>query len=153
MRRYCKDTAFYYFDFDGHRIAVDSVGGVVLKEYVEIHSQVVVCRGTLGGITEIDKNTKIDGHVFIGHDVRIKENCLVAAGSQFAGSVTVNKNCFIGIGSRIAPQITIGSNSKLSAGSVVVKNVKENSHISGNFALDHVKYVNFIRKVSMGKIY
>jgi UDP-3-O-[3-hydroxymyristoyl] glucosamine N-acyltransferase len=144
--------AFYYFDIDGKKAPVDSTGGVKIKENVEIHSHVVICRGTLGGMTEICCNTKIDSHVFLGHDVTINKNCLIPAGSIFAGGVTLNENCFVGIGSKIAPLITIGKNVMISAGSTVVKNVKDNNHVSGNFAIEHVKHVNFIRKISKDKI-
>ena len=144
--------AFYYLDIDEKKVLVDSTGGVKIKRNVEIHSHVVICRGTLGGMTEIGCNSKIDSHVFLGHDVTIKENCLLPAGSILGGGVTLNDNCFVGIGSKIVPLITVGKNVMISAGSTVVKNVKDNSHVSGNFAIDHVKYVNFIRKVSNDKI-
>ena len=144
--------AFYYFDNGEEKTAVDSTGGVILRNNSEIHSHVVICRGTLGGMTEVGKNSKIDGHVFIAHDVKIKENCLIPAGSTFAGSVTIEDNCFIGIGSNFVPQVCVGKNSKVSAGATIVKNVKENTHVSGNFAVDHVKYVNFIRKINKDKI-
>jgi len=141
------NPAFYYYEDNGIRNLVDSVGSVVIREYVEIHSHVVICKGVLGGMTEIGKNTKIDGHVFIGHDVQIKENCLIPAGSKFAGSVVVDKDCFIGIGTVVSPQVNIKKGSRTSAGAVVVKNVKENSHVSGNFAIEHEKFVNYIRKI------
>lgn len=146
------NPAFYYFDINGIKTAVDSTGAVILKKNVEIHSHVVICRGTLGGVTEVGSNTKIDSHVFIGHDVTIKENCLIPAGSTFAGGVTVGENCFVGIGSKITPLVNIGKNVMISAGSTVVKNVKDNSHVSGNFAIDHEKYVKFLWKISKGKI-
>jgi UDP-3-O-[3-hydroxymyristoyl] glucosamine N-acyltransferase len=144
--------AFYYFDTDGKRELVDSAGGVRINKNVEIHRHVVISKGTLGGMTEIGYNSKIDSHVFVGHDVTIKENCIIPGGSLFGGGVTINENCFVGMGSKITPQISIGKNVMISAGSTVVKNVKDNSHVSGNFAIDHVKYVNFIRKISSGKI-
>ena len=140
--------AFYYFENDGIRVAVDSTGGVKINEYAEIFSNVVISRGTLGGMTEMGRNTKIDSFVFVAHDVKIKENCLIPGGTIFGGSVTINDDCFVGIGSRIAPQVTIGKNVMISAGSTVVKNVKDNSHVSGTFAIDHAKYVNFVRKIN-----
>ena len=139
--------AFYYYENDGIRNLVDSAGSVLIKEYAEIHSHVIICKGVLGGITEIGNNTKIDGHVFIGHDVQIKENCLIPSGSKFGGSVILDKDCYIGTGTIITPQIHIKKSSKTSAGAVVVKNVSESSHVSGNFAIEHEKYVKFIRKI------
>jgi len=136
--------AFYYFDFEGKKILVDSTGGVKIKSNVEMHSHVVVCRGTLGGMTEIECNTKIDSHVFLGHDVAIKESCLLPAGSILAGGVTLNENCFVGIGSRITPLITVGKNVMISAGAIVVKDVKDNSHVLGNVAIDNANYAKLM---------
>jgi len=136
--------AFYYFDINENRILVDSTGGVKIKNNAEIHSHVVICRGTLGGMTEIGCNTKIDSHVFLGHDVKIKEKCLLPAGSILAGGVTLNENCFVGIGSKITPLITIGKNVMISAGSIITKDIKDNNHVLGNLAIDHANWVNLM---------
>lgn len=142
------NPAFYYFQHNGNNEAVDSVGGVIIKNNVELHSNVVVCRGTLGDNTEIGKYTKIDSNVFIAHDVKIKENCLITAGAVLAGGATVNKNTFIGVGANIVPLITIGENCKISAGSVVTKNVENNTQVSGNFAIQHNKFIKFIKTLN-----
>lgn len=140
--------AFYYFSYNGNNETVDSVGGVKLQDNVEIYPNTVICKGTLGGDTEIGKHTKLDSNVFIAHDVKIMENCLITAGSVLAGVVTVKNNCFIGVGANIVPLVTIGENCKISAGAVVTRNVPDNSQVSGNFAISHTKFIEHIKSIS-----
>lgn len=142
------NPAFYYFNYNGKNEAVDSVGGVVVKDNVEIHSNVVVSKGTLGNNTEIGEYSKIDSNVYIAHDVKIKENCLITASVSLAGGATINSNTFIGIGAKVIPLITIGKNCKISAGAVVTRDVKDNTQVSGNFAISHDKFINFIKKLN-----
>ncbi len=143
--------AFYYFDYNGNNESVDSVGGVIIKNNVEIHSNTVICKGTLGGNTEIGEYSKISSNITIAHDVKIKENCMITAGTVLAGAVIVNKGTFIGVGARIVPMVTVGENCKISAGSVVTKNVEDNTQVSGNFAIPHNKFIKFIKKISEEK--
>lgn len=142
------NPAFYYYNLDGRNEVVDSVGGVVIEDNVEIHSNVVVCKGTLGASTIIRKYTKIDSLVFIAHDVVIGENCLLPAGTTVAGIASISDNTFIGIGSNIVPSVNVGRNCKISAGSVVTKDINDNKHVSGNFAISHDKFINFIKKIN-----
>jgi UDP-3-O-[3-hydroxymyristoyl] glucosamine N-acyltransferase len=140
--------AFYYFDYNGNNEAVDSVGGVVIKDNVEIHSNTVVCKGTLGGNTEIWQYSKISSNITVAHDVKIKENCILTTGVKLAGAVVINKGTFIGVGATIVPMIIVGENCKISAGAVVTKNVDDSTQVSGNFAVPHHKYISFIKKVN-----
>ncbi len=143
--------AFYYFDCNGNNEAVDSVGGVIIENNVELHPNIVVCKGVLGGNTEIGKYTKIDSNCYIAHDVKIGENCIITNNVILAGAVVINKNVFIGVGANIVPLITVGENCKISAGSVVTKDVEDNSQVSGNFAVPHHKFIKFIKKISEEK--
>ncbi len=139
---------FYYFSNNNRNEAVDSTGGVIIKNNVEVHTNTVICKGTLGGNTEVGEYTKIDSSVFFAHDVKIGENCLITAGTVLAGVVTIKKNTFIGIGANVVPLVTIGENCKVSAGSVVTKNVESGSHVSGNFAIKHNKFISFIKMIN-----
>lgn len=140
--------AFYYFNYDGNNESVDSVGGVIIKDNVELNANTIISRGVLGDATEIGKYTKIDSNVTIAHDVKIKENCIITSGVVLAGAVNIGKNAYIGIGTNIVPMISIGENCMISAGSVVTKDVENNTHVSGNFAIPHKKFIDFIKKIS-----
>jgi UDP-3-O-[3-hydroxymyristoyl] glucosamine N-acyltransferase len=43
--------------------------------------------------------------------------------------------------------LTIGKKASISLGSVVTKDVKEGNRVSGNFAIDHDRFIAFIRSI------
>lgn len=139
--------AFYYFGDEDSKTLVESSGGVVIGNNVELHTNVTVEKGAMGGNTVIGDNTKIDNVSLIGHDSQIGRNVTMAASATLAGGVSLGDNSFLGVGVTIAPYVKCGENTKLSAGAVATKNIPDNMHASGNFAVAHDKYLRFIKSL------
>ena len=138
------------FQFINNRNKVFSVktgGRTVIGNNVEIQHNCCVDRGILGGDTIIEDYVKVDNFVHIAHDNYIGERTLVTAGTQFAGRVIVGKDCFIGLNVTISNGINIGDNCKITLGAVVTKDVPSNSTVSGNFAIDHKRFIEFIKSI------
>ena len=74
----------YVLDNGVHR-KVPQIGNVIIRDDVEIGSNVTIDRGALGP-TIIGKGTKIDNLVHVAHNVVMGRNCLVMGQSGFAGS-------------------------------------------------------------------
>ena len=140
--------AFYYFGEDDNRTLVKSTGTVKIGKNVELHSNVIVEKGVMYGETLIDDNTKIDNCVVVGHDVKISKNCTIAGNGDLAGGVRIGENTFLGVLVAVAPNVHIGKNAKLSSGAVVTKDVPDDEHFSGNFAIEHRKYISHIKEIS-----
>ncbi len=98
--------------------------GVVIQDDVSIGANTVIDRGRWRD-TLISMGTKIDGGVFIGHNVHVGRRTLITAGVAIAGSVTIGDDCWIGVGSTISDNIDIARNTFIGAGAVVVKNITE----------------------------
>lgn len=139
--------AFYYYGEGDNRSLVQSSGGVLIGNNVELHTTCIVEKGVMFGNTIIGDNTKIDNGVIVGHDTQIGRNCTVAGNALFAGSVIVEQNSFIGVSVAISPGVRLGHNVKVSSGAIVTKNVPEETHVSGNFAIEHDKYVKHIKAI------
>lgn len=139
---------YYYYGENENKRLVESAGTVCIGNNVEIHHNTVVEKGVLYGVTIINDNTKIDNLTLISHDSKIGKSCIIAGGTAFAGGVSLGNDSFVGMGVSVAPYVNIGDNVKISAGAVVTKNVKSNMQVSGNFAIDHVKYLKFIKNIS-----
>ena len=139
--------AFYYFGEGNEKTLVNSTGKLRICNNVELHTNVIIEKGVMEGSTIIADNTKIDNCCVIGHDTHIGHNVTIAGGSTLAGGVVLGDNCFLGVGVNIAPSISCGKNSKMSTGSVVTKDVPENTQVSGNFAIDHEKYLGFLKRI------
>lgn len=120
-------------------------GGVKIEDNVEILSHTVIARATFGGFTQIGASTKIDNLVHVGHDCNIGIGVNIVCGAKFGGRTIVGNNVFIGSNAVTAPGITIGAGARVTMGAIVVKNVAEGQVVSGHFAVDHMKWLRFIR--------
>ena len=110
---------------------VPHIGRVVIGEAVEIGSNVVIARGTVGS-TEISANCKIDDHVFIAHNVKIGFRSQIVAGVEISGSVRIGDDCWIAPQASIRQKLTIGDRAVVGIGAVVVKDVPAGTTVVGN---------------------
>jgi len=120
----------YVKNENGNYEKVAHIGKVVIESNVDIGSNVVIDRGMLDE-TIVGKNSKINNLAHIGHNVIIKKNCLIKAGSIICGSSTIGSNVIIGPGAVINSHVKIGENAFVAMGAVVVKNVEPNSLVMG----------------------
>lgn len=140
--------SFAYRRVCGQLIHLPSLGGVRICDGVDIGANCCIDRalGILGNTT-IGKNTKINNLVYIAHDCNIGERCLIIGYTMLSGKVTVGNDVWIGPGSIISDEITIGDNARITIGSVVTKDVLPSQHITGNFAIEHEKFIENLRKI------
>lgn len=121
-------------------------GKVIIKSNVEIGSNSCVAKGMyMFGDTIIDDYTKINTLVRVAHCVRIGKNCLIHGCVSISGSVVVSDDAWIGPNSTISNGLIIGKNARVSIGAVVTKDVLDNTSVSGNFAVEHSKFLQFIK--------
>lgn len=123
------------------------VGGVLIHSRVELQANCCVSKGLFGGFTEIGEDTKFDNLVHVAHNVRIGNRCLIVALVFIAGSVTIGDDVWIGPCASIIPGINIGDGAFISVGAVVTKDVAPGQRVTGNFAIDHEKFIAFMRKI------
>lgn len=121
-------------------------GRVILEENVELLGNNSIERGIYRD-TVIKENTKISYGSVIEHDVEIGKNTLICANVTITGRVKAGDNCYFGPGSIVRNGLEIENNGRANMGAVVTKNIKGNEHVSGNFAVEHKKYLEFIKKI------
>lgn len=122
-------------------------GGVLLHNRVEIQANCCVSKSIFGCFTEIGEDTKLDNMVHIAHNVRIGKRCRLAACAMLAGSVTVGDDVWIGPSASISSEVEIGDGASVTIGSVVTKNVAPGKRVTGNFAIDHDKFITFLKSI------
>ena len=140
--------AFYYYGTGDRKTAVISTGTVEIGNNVELHTQVVVEKGALGGPTRIGSNTKIDNLCLIGHDSQVGENVTIAGSTTLAGGVEIGDGSTLGVGVTVAPYVKCGKDVKFSVGAAASKDVPDGMHVSGNFAIEHSKYLKHIKSIA-----
>ena len=140
-------NGFQFINNGDNVFSVKTGGRTIIKDRVEIQHNCCVDRGVLGGDTILERDVKLDNFVHIAHDDYIGERTFITAGVKLAGRVTVGKDCWLGVNATISNGITIGDNCKITLGSVVTQNVQSNTTVTGNFAIDHKKFIEFIKSI------
>lgn len=140
--------AFYYFGDGDKKQLVTSNGGVIIEDNVVLHNGVIVEKGVIGGNSILGRNTKIDQNTVIGHDTHIENDCIIALNGMFAGWTHIGEKTFVGISVSTAPAVSIGKRCKISIGSVVTTDVLDDTHVSGNFAINHDAFIKNLKQIN-----
>jgi len=127
--------------------SIYSSGGVLIHNNVEIHSNCCISRAVLGGYTEIGESTKIDNLVHIGSGALIGKRCMIVALAVVGKESEIGNDVWIGPGSVVTDNTIIGDGAYVTLGSVVTEDVPPNQRVTGNFAINHEKFLNFLKKI------
>lgn len=140
----------FEFKYDNEKIfGVNHYGGVVIGDNVEIQCNSIVNRGLYPwDNTVIGDYTKMDAAVFVSHGVKIGNKNMITGHSIIGGRTLIGDGCWIGLNSTIRNGIVIGDNARVNMGSVVSKNVETGQSVTGNFAIDHDRFIDVIKKIS-----
>jgi len=124
-----------------------SAGGVLVREDVEIHANCNVSRGIFGGNTEIGAGAKFDNLISIGQNAKIGDRSFLTACASIGSNVDMGKEVWIGPNSTVSSGVTIGDNAYVTIGAVVVEDVRPNQKVTGNYAIDHERFIEFLKKI------
>lgn len=152
LRAGCKIGAqgFEFKRTDYGVLSVDHLGGVKIGNNVEIQYDVIVNRAVYPwDDTVIGDYCKIDDLVHIGHGVKLGKSVMVVANSGLGGRSIIKDNTWIGFAATIKNGITVGKNARANMGAVVTKPIPDNGSVSGNFAIDHKRFLQNMKKSIM----
>jgi UDP-3-O-[3-hydroxymyristoyl] glucosamine N-acyltransferase len=121
---------FGWFDEGGKHEMIRHIGGVNIGSGVFIGANTIVSRGALDD-TVIGDGCRIDGQVYIAHNVILGNGVIVVGRTGFGGSVTVGADAYISTSS-LLNQITVGEGAFVGWGSVVIQDVAAGSRVAGN---------------------
>lgn len=127
---------------------VKHIGWTVIGNYVEIQCNTCIVKAIYPwDKTIIEDNCKIDNLVHIAHGVKIRKGTFIVAGALIGGRTIINQNAWIGVGATVSNGLVIGKNAKVNIGAVATRNVDENTSVSGNFAVNHKRFIEFIKSI------
>ncbi|MBU3103185.1 UDP-3-O-(3-hydroxymyristoyl)glucosamine N-acyltransferase [Clostridium gasigenes] len=139
---------YEYKRVDGIIMNVVHTGGVKIGEFVEVQYNSCIDKALYTwDNTVIGDYTKLDNFVHIEHGVKIGERNLIASNTTIGGRTIVGADCWIGLGAIISNGLTIGEKCSISLGSVVTRTLEDKERVSGNFAINHTKYIEFIKTI------
>lgn len=120
---------------DGTYSKVPQIGNVVIEDDVEIGSNTVVDRATLGS-TVVRKGVKLDNLIQIAHNVEVGEHTVAAAQTGISGSTKIGSNVVLGGQVGVVGHIQVASGSQVQAQSGVNRSiVQENKKWGGTPAM------------------
>lgn len=139
---------FEYKRANNEVINVNHCGGVIIGDNVEIQYNSCIDKALYTwDNTIIGDYSKLDNLVHIEHGVKIGKRCLIASRSTFGGRTVLGDDSWVGLGAIISNALVLGNKVSISLGSVVTKNLQDNAKVSGNFAIDHNRFIEFIKKI------
>lgn len=110
----------YVFNQDRY-VKVPQVGNVVIEDDVEIGCNSCVDRATTGS-TLVQRGSKFDNHVQVGHNNRIGQHVILAGQVGLAGSVSIGDYSLLGGKSGVIDHLHLGERVRVGAATVVTKN-------------------------------
>lgn len=125
----------YAFDGEGVGHQIPHLGGVEIGDDVDIGPNSVVAAGTIDP-TRIRPQTKVDGHVYVGHNAQVGARVLIAAGAIVGGSAHVGDQVWLHPGAILRTKTVVGARAVIGAGAVVMKAVGEGQTVIGEVAGD-----------------
>lgn len=131
----------------GHQELIPHFGGIVVGNRAVIKSNVSVDWDLFDGNTVIGEETVIDNLVHVAHAAQIGKRCIVIACTMIGGGVILEDDVRIGPNATISNGLRIGQGSRVTLGSVVTQSLPPHSHVTGNFAIDHKRFLSFVRSV------
>lgn len=139
---------FEYKRVDGIIMNVNHCGGVVIGNNVEVQYNSCIDKALYTwDNTVIGDYSKLDNLVHIEHGVKIGKRCLIASRSTFGGRTVLGDDSWVGLGATISNGLILGKKVSISLGSVVTKNLSDGDKVSGNFAINHEKFIDFIKNI------
>jgi UDP-3-O-[3-hydroxymyristoyl] glucosamine N-acyltransferase len=126
-------------------------GGVKIGYRCEILTNAVIQRPYQAFYTNIGDDCKISVKAVVGHGVSIGRGTMVAGNAQISGDVVIGEEVWIGPSVTIASAVSVGDRAQVKLGSVVVSDVQPGQHVSGNFAVDHVRQLRFHGRLRSGQ--
>jgi UDP-3-O-[3-hydroxymyristoyl] glucosamine N-acyltransferase len=121
-------------------------GGVKIGKKVWLHCNCVIERSIFGGLTEIGDYTYLDSLVSVGAGAKIGRACIIVAAAIIGQSACLDDEIWVGPNAVIAEGVRVGRKGSISLGSVVIDDVPAGKKVTGNFAVDHMKFIDFMRR-------
>ncbi len=122
-------------------------GGLIIGDHVEIGASASISIGFSYRNTVIRAGAKLDAHVYAAHGADIGAESIICADVKVMGHAQIGARCWVGPNAVVTSRTCIGKEAKISIGSVVTQNVPAGGHVTGNFAVAHDKWLEFIKSI------
>lgn len=141
----CKGFSFSK-DAEGNNVSVTDTAEIIIEDGVEIFEHVAISTGIFPWEqTIIGRNTKIDAQCHIGHGAHVGQNCMIAEGGRCCGNSRIGNGVWVGVGAIVSNRVSVGDGARVSIGAVATKAVPAGVTVSGNFAIEHKRFLQNLK--------
>lgn len=132
---------------------IQSLGGVVIGDDVEIGANATVDAGTIRA-TAIGNGSKLDNLVHLGHNVVVGEDCLLCGQTGIAGSVRIGDRVILGGQCGVVDNIFIGDDVIAGGGSKILSNVPAGRVLLGYPAIKMESHIHAWKNIRrLGRLF
>jgi UDP-3-O-[3-hydroxymyristoyl] glucosamine N-acyltransferase len=131
----------------GRQRIVPPIGGVRIGRHVELLGNVCIARAVYGGYTTVGRETLVDNLAYIAHDCIIGDRVQICALVCVLGRVVIGDDVYLGPSAVVVNGAKVGAKARVSMGAVVTKDVPAGSTVSGNFAIEHSRFLSHIKAI------
>lgn len=132
----------------GERFPIAHIGGVLLREGAYVGANSVIARSVWRRPTTIGRNAYVGNLANVGHNCVVGDGAMVLPGAVLCGTTIVEQGAVISPGAVVANQKRIGRGAWVTLGAVVTEDVEPGSRVSGNFAIEHAKLLEHVKKLA-----
>lgn len=141
------NNGYEFKRFSDEIMIINHFGSVEISDFVELKENVSIHKALFSwDKTIVSKYSKIDAHTHISHGVKIGKRNLIGSHVVILGNSILGEDVTIGANSTILNRIKLKEKAIVSLGSVVTKDVDYGEHITGNFAIQHEKFIFDLKK-------
>jgi UDP-3-O-[3-hydroxymyristoyl] glucosamine N-acyltransferase len=121
-------------------------GACRIGAMVDVGANVVICRGSLSGSTIVEDHVVVSSLVNISHNVVVGRRSRIGAAACILGSAQLGEGVWIGPNATVSNRVQVGAFARVSIGSVVARDVAAGQVVTGNFAMEHRKFLSWFRR-------
>ncbi len=137
--------AFETTKVDGRDRLQRQAGGVRLGDGVIVLSNCGVARSVFPLFTELGDGVGLDNLVHVAHDCLLEKGVKLTACTMLAGRVEMGEGAYTGPNASISNGVKIAARGYVTIGSTVVRDVAEGAKVTGNFAIDHGRFIRNLK--------
>ena len=129
-------------------LSLHHAGGVIIGSNVELQQINAVDKAIYPwDNTIIGDYCRTDNMVHIAHGVKMGKRILIAACTCVAGRVQMDDDVWIGPGVTLINGMHIGKGARVNIGSVATRDVEPGKAVTGNFAIDHDRFISNLKSI------
>lgn len=137
--------AFELIRIEGRNSLYPHAGGVRIAEGTIILSGTMLVKSAFAAFTEIREHVVVDNLVHVAHDCDLGAGTRVVACALLGGRAEFGENSYVGPNATVSNGLVIGAGATISIGATVTQDVPPGQRVTGNFAIDHQKFLSNLR--------